>query len=145
MAKTVRGPNGGKRPGAGRPKGTKNLSTITKEQAREALRQIVLREMDALVAAQLAHAKGISFLVVRDKKTGKFTRLTETRAKATLATDEEIVEIWEKDPSVQAFTDLMNRALDKPKEQEMEVKVTGSDELIAKLHAARARMARRNG
>ena len=32
--------------------------------------------------------------------------------------------IFTKDPSVQAFTDLMNRALDKPAEQ---VKVTGED------------------
>ena len=32
----------------------------------------------------------------------------------------ERLEVWEKDPSVQAFTDLLNRALDKPKEQEQE-------------------------
>jgi hypothetical protein len=29
--------------------------------------------------------------------------------------------IHTKDPSVQSFTDLMNRALDKPKEQEQEI------------------------
>jgi hypothetical protein len=34
---------------------------------------------------------------------------------------EDIIEVWEKDPSVSAFTDLMNRALDKPKEQEQEI------------------------
>jgi len=32
--------------------------------------------------------------------------------------------IWTKDPSVQAFTDLMNRALGKPSEQ---VQITGRD------------------
>ena len=35
--------------------------------------------------------------------------------------DENTIEVWEKDPSVQAFTDLLNRYLDKPKEQEQEV------------------------
>jgi hypothetical protein len=41
-----------------------------------------------------------------------------------LGDDEEIIEVWEKDPSVQAYTDLLNRALDKPAEQ---VQVTGAD------------------
>lgn len=116
-------PKGGKREGAGRPKGAKSASTITKEQAREALRQIVLRDMEDLVAAQLAQAKGLSYMVVRDKATGKFLRVAENQA-AELNPDEQIIEIWEKDPSVQAFTDLMNRALDKPKEQEQEIKIT---------------------
>jgi hypothetical protein len=80
--------------------------------------------------------------VVRNGKTGKVVRVTEAMAKAKLGKDEEIIEVWEKDPSVQAFTDLLNRALDKPKEQEQEIKIAGSDDLIAKLHAARARMAK---
>ena len=97
-----------------------------------------------MLEAQIAHAKGLSYLVVRDTKTGKVLRVTEAMAKARLGKDEEIIEVWEKDPSVQAFTDLMNRALDKPKEQEREIKLTGSEDLIAKLHAARARMAKRS-
>jgi hypothetical protein len=114
---------GGRREGAGRPKGTKNPSTLTKEQARDALRQIVLREMDALVAAQISHARGLQYLVYRDKKTGKFERVT---ALEDVNQDENTIEVWEKDPSVQAFTDLMNRALDKPKEQEQDVNLQGA-------------------
>jgi hypothetical protein len=116
---------GGKRRGAGRPKGSKDPQTLSKEQAREALRQIVIGEMHALVDAQLANAKGIKYLVVREKKSGKFIRVTEAmaRQKQELTDNEEIIEVWEKDPSVQAFTDLMNRAIDKPKEQEQEVDV----------------------
>jgi hypothetical protein len=116
---------GGKRRGAGRPKGSKDPQTLSKEQAREALRQIVIAEMHALVDAQLANAKGIKYLVVREKKSGKFIRVTEAmaRQKQELTDNEEIIEVWEKDPSVQAFTDLMNRAIDKPKEQEQEVDV----------------------
>ncbi len=123
-------PKGGKRDGAGRPAGTKNASTYTKEQAREALRQIVLREMDGLTAAQIAHAKGLSYLVGRDKA-GKFKKLTSEEADKALAgeSDYTMVEVWEKDPSVQAFTDLMNRALDKPKEQEQDINVQGALEI----------------
>lgn len=138
-------PRGGKRTGAGRPKGTvgvKHAATISKEQAREALRAIVLRDMDALVSAQLAHAKGLRYLVVRQKGSGKFVRVTEAMARAKEGSDEEIIEVWEKDPSVQAFTDLLNRALDKPKEQEQELRITGELELVApKLVEARKRLA----
>jgi len=118
---------GGKRKGAGRPPGSPNKATITKEQARDALRTIILREMDALAAAQISHAKGLQYLVYRDKKTGKFERVTDIES---VNQDENTIEVWEKDPSVQAFTDLMNRALDKPKEQEQEVEIKGALRLI---------------
>lgn len=131
-------PRGGARPGAGRPKGTKNPATITKEAARLALAQIVIREMDELVAAQISNAKGIHFLVVREKTSGKFLRVSKGVAEK-LNPEEEIIEVWQKDPSVQAFTDLMNRALDKPKEQEIDVNVRGDAELVARLTAARLR------
>lgn len=137
MAKAQRG---GKRPGAGRKRGTLNPSTITKEQAREALRQIVLAEIKELVGAQIAQAKGLSYMVVRQKSTGKFLRVAEKQAEK-LNTDEEIIEIWEKDPSTPAFTDLMNRAIDKPKEQEQEIKLTGEADLIAALYEGRKRAA----
>ena len=120
-------PSGGARPNSGPKKGTKYAPTLAKEAARDALRAIVLREMEALVSAQMAHAKGLSYLVGRDK-TGKFKKLTSDEADKALAgeSDYTLVEVWEKDPSVQAFTDLMNRALDKPKEQEQEHSISGA-------------------
>jgi hypothetical protein len=126
--KSLKSTRGGARPGAGKPKGTKNRSTIAKEAAREALRQIVLARMESLVSAQMAHAEGLKYLVTRDKKSGKFIRVTEAMAKAKsgLADNEETIEVWEKDPSVQAFTDLMNRAIDKPAEQEQSVNLNGT-------------------
>lgn len=108
------------------PKGYKTQKTIAKEAAREALRQLILRKMDTLVAAQIAHAEGLKYLVTRDKKTGKFIRVTEAMAKAKTGEHEEIIEVWEKDPSVQAFTDLMNRAIDKPAEQPQQHEVSGN-------------------
>jgi hypothetical protein len=126
--KILKNTHGGKRPGAGKPKGSKAQKTIAKEIAREALRQLVLQRMESLVAAQMAHAEGLKYLVTRDKKSGKFIRVTEAMAKAKsgLRDNEEIIEVWEKDPSVQAFTDLMNRAIDKPCEQPQEIQHSGS-------------------
>lgn len=139
-------PRGGKREGAGKPKGTKHASTITKEQAREALRQIVLQKMERLVSAQLDNATGIRHFIVRGSG-GKFERLTDPeQIEAALNADEaeegKTYWIYTKDPSVQAFTDLMNRALDKPKEQEQEIKLTGEADMIAALYAGRTRAAR---
>ena len=106
----------------GMPAGHKTAKTIEKEAARSALRQIVLEQMRPLVEAQIANAMGIKYLVLRDKRTGKFTKLTKEAADKLLEANDDdslaLVEVWEKDPSVQAFTDLMNRAIDKPIEQQ---------------------------
>lgn len=140
---------GGKRPGAGRPKGAKGKPykaqqrTLDKEAARAVVRALVLREIEPLVMGQIANAKGLKYLVTRDKKTGKFVRVTEAMArhKQDLTENEEIIEVWEKDPSVQAFTDLLNRAIDKPAEQLQELKVTGEVTVVDRLHSARQRLA----
>lgn len=121
-------PRGGKQPGSGRKKGFKFHHTIEKEEARKRLREMVISKLEPLVEAQLANARGIKYLVVRDKRGGKFIRVTEAMAKSKQG-GEEIIEVWEKDPSIQAFTDLLNRALDKPAEQEQQVAVAGSLEI----------------
>jgi hypothetical protein len=134
---------GGARPNSGPKKGAKYAKTLTKEAARDALRQIVLAEMRDLVGAQLANAKGLSYLVGRDKA-GKFTRLTGKEAEKALAgsSDYVVIEVWEKDPSIAAFTDLMNRSLDKPREQEQVIEVRGTLEVVAaRLETARKRKA----
>lgn len=124
--------HGGKRAGAGRKPGQ---DTLNKEAAREIVRAKVYEHLAPLLDAQIANATGIKYLVVRDKKTGKFVRVTEQTAKALqgLADSEEVIEVWEKDPSVQAFTDLLNRALDKPKEQEQELRHSGSLVIVHEL------------
>ena len=118
----------------GPKKGTKYKPTLAKEAAREVARELITAHLEPLITAQLANAKGIKYLVVRDKKTGKFIRVTEAMARHRLPKQgdegEETVEVWEKDPSVQAFTDLLNRALDKPREQLQELKVSGELELV---------------
>lgn len=109
--------HGGKRPGGGRRKGSKNVKTLEKEVAEEALREKIRKRIDPILDAQLDNAQGIKYLVVRERRGGKFVRVTESMAKAKLGKGEEIIEVWEKDPSIHAFADLMDRALGKPKEQ----------------------------
>ena len=108
----------------GKQKGYKAPQTLDKQLQRERLRALICAELEPMAHAQIANAKGIKYLVTRHKQSGKFIRVTEAMAKVKLGDDEEIIEVWEKDPSVQAFTDLMNRALDKPAEQ---VQVTGPE------------------
>src|SRR5690349_5504982 len=84
---------GGARPGAGRKPGTNGLE---KEIARARLRELVIANQDDMVEAQIAHAKGIKYLVTRDKQGGKFVKVTEAMA-GSLKGDE-IIEVWEKEP-----------------------------------------------
>jgi len=96
---------------------------MDKIAAREFVRQQVTDALEPLVRAQIANAQGFSVLVSRDAKTGKFTPV-EAESGVQDAT-----EIWLVKPNVQAFSDLLNRALDKPAEQEQAVKVTGKMEV----------------
>jgi len=117
----------------GRPPGP-SYTTLSKIEARELLRQSVMKHMDAMIEAQVANAKGLKYLVARSKTTGKFERLSQKEAEDILSGEQEhphiTLEVWEKDPSVQAFTDLMNRTLDKPPESEPDQPWKG--ELIVK-------------
>ena len=123
----------------GRPKGRKSHHTLEKEAAREFVRQRITQALEPLLDAQIQHALGLKYLVTRSKAGGKFIRVTEAMARARQGSDEEIIEVWEKDPSVQAFTDLLNRAIDKPKEQAFEVQAGVTEELVKKLDYAKER------
>lgn len=81
---------------------------------------MVRAELRPMTEAQIANAKGLKFIKAREKKTGKFKHLTEKEVSAVLSGEQEsefeMLEIWEERPNVQAFTDLLNRTLDKPTE-----------------------------
>lgn len=101
----------------GPAKGTVYQPTRDKAAMREATRRVVEKHMDEMLAAQIKHAKGISYLVARAKTGGKFEKVTEEQLEEMLAGQDDgsvVLEVWQKDPSVQAFTDLMDRAMDKP-------------------------------
>lgn len=131
----------------GRPKGRKSDATLNKEAAREAFRDFLSPHVEALHGAQVEHAKGLRYLVARHIKTGKFAKLTEVLAQAIADgtnPDYESIEVWSKDPSIQAYSDLMNRYMDKPKEQEQTISISGELTIVeARLLTARKRLARR--
>ena len=136
--------HGGKRRGAGIKAGFKYPKTLTKEAAREVLRQQVMKELGPMVSAQVKAAQGLKYLVTRDKKSGKFTTVTQAMARVMInAGESDSIEVWEKEPSTAAFSDLANRALDRPKEQKQEINLTGEAELIMALMAGRQRAAQR--
>lgn len=109
----------------GLPKGYKFQKTLEKEAARTHLRKKVFAELDPILDAQIAHAKGVSYMVLRHSD-GTFTRATdETQLDAALASGAQAFQIFTQAPNVQASADLLNRALDKPAEQ---VRVTGADD-----------------
>ena len=63
-------PRGGKRKGAGRPRGSKDPHTLEREAVQAAFNQRVLNAADRLFHAQLAQAEGVTFLF-KKPKTGK--------------------------------------------------------------------------
>jgi len=125
------------------PKGHKTRKTLDKEAARELLRDLVKAELRPMVEAQIKHAKGISYLVYREAKGGKFTKVTAEAAQSLFERDDVVIEVWEKEPSVQAFTDLLNRTVDKPAETvNATVDMSLTQGIEIRLKAARERLAK---
>ena len=123
-----KGKHGGKRPNSGPKPGTVYAPTREKAIAREALRAVIDKHMEAMTEAQIKHAIGIKYLVKRSKAGGKFEKVSVDQLDAALAGQDDgslILEVWDQIPSTPAYTDLMNRHLDKPKEQEQEHKIDG--------------------
>jgi hypothetical protein len=114
----------------GPKKGAIYKPTLDKARAREALRTLVLEHMSEMTAAQIQHAKGISHFMLRGTD-GRFERCTDADQilQALNSGDATSYYIHTKDPSVQAYTDLMNRALDKPSEH-VEVSGAGGEPIV---------------
>lgn len=136
-------PKGGKQPGAGRPKGTLNPSTLRKLALRDRILSRFEKDADAIYEAQLAQALGTKFLVARDPKSGKFIPVNEEQTKLLMESGQaETLEIWDRPPSTQAAQFIADRAIDKPTEHH---EVTGEDggplEFTNILQSARKRLA----
>jgi len=116
--------------------------TLDKAFAREVLRQLVIEALPDMVKAQIAMSKGINYLVLRDRATGQFIKRLGARSlqkHLKEGSENEVVEVWQKDPSSQAFRELVAHTIDLPKQQEQELKLTGEwDKLTAVLRSARA-------
>jgi hypothetical protein len=118
-------PRGGKRNGAGRPKGSVEAHTLRKLAVRQRFLKRFEEDAEKLYAAQFAQAMGTKFLVARDRKSGKFIPLDEEKTKLMLACGQaDEMEIWDRPPSTQAFVALADRSIDRPTEHQ---ELTGAD------------------
>jgi hypothetical protein len=128
----------GRRTG-GKPKGYKAPATIDKEAKRELVRQLVAAELEPMVKAQIAHAKGVHFMILRNPD-GTVTRATnEKQVDAACAVGAQAFEIVTQTPNVQAFSDLLNRALDKAREQPQDLNISSTLNIVDVLRQRRAR------
>lgn len=88
--------------------------------------KMVIDEMPELVKAQITNAKGLSHFFMRDEKTKQFKQVTDPamiEVALNAGAEDSYYWIHTKDPSTQAFTALLDRAIDKPTEHiESEVK-----------------------
>lgn len=124
--------HGGKRPGAGKPKGRKNSATLEKQKVLEAFNQRVMAKADALFNAQLTLAIG-SMKVFRIDETevenGKkkrehvhvtnadeIRRLLDEHDGAAGVVDGVYYYFTDVLPDNRAIDSMMNRAFGRPKE-----------------------------
>jgi hypothetical protein len=81
------------------------------------VRTYIWTALQPLLDVQIYNARGLKHLMMRDPKTGKFERVTGDAKQIDKALKTKTAFwIYTKDPNVRAFTDLLNRALDKPAE-----------------------------
>jgi hypothetical protein len=106
---------GGKRPGAGRPKGTKDPHTKSRQLVEEEYRAFMLRERKALWLAQLARALG-SFVVMQARDDGTYTRVTSPRLIEQLMAQPEgrAYYIEAQAPDTQLVKEINNRTMGVP-------------------------------
>lgn len=128
----------------GKPKGYKFPATLAKEAAREAVRQRITARIDEIVDAQVDSAIGVKHFFLRDEA-GQWQRLTSaTKIEAALNSGKGYW-IHTKDANSQAARDMLDRAIDKAKEQLLEVAVTDMGPQIEALLAGRSRAAKAKG
>lgn len=132
-------PRGGKRTGAGRPRGSREARTLERAAVLRAYRDRVMRQADRLLEAQLTLAQGCSFLfrVEKAKEKGE-------RAKHELVRDpEEITKylngevdatkyyyVTTERPDGKAIADMLDRTFNKAV-QGLEVEAKGWQPLFA--------------
>lgn len=126
---------GGKREGAGRPKGSEEQSTIEKREMRAFIREKVRARQSELVDAQLDNAIGVYVMSIRNED-GTFTVAdTEEQIRAGLAVSgSSLVRIYARQPNQPSGATMLAYAADKPVEP-VEVSGEGGGPLVVKWEA----------
>ncbi len=116
--------HGGTREGAGAKLGSHQAHTLAKRSNREAIRKLVEAELAGIVCAQVLHAKGVSYMRLRNPD-GSFARATdEKQIDAAIAAGATWFQIFTEAPNTQAANTLLGYVADKPVEPH---EITGED------------------
>jgi len=113
-------PRGGKRPNSGPKPGAIYKPTLEKQALRDRYTARMQERFDTLSDVQYETACGVSQFVYRDEA-GRFKVIDdpdELRARCSMG---EAIRIFTRLPNAQAQTDILNRLLDKPKDQPLDV------------------------
>jgi hypothetical protein len=112
-------PRGGKRPGAGKPKGTKQAPSAAmrdKLECRRIYHERVSQQLEPIIEAQLAAARGVCHMMAQDAK-GQWTRVTDPEAMLRcLNSGQTLYRVYAQNPDQRAIIDILDRELGKPKE-----------------------------
>lgn len=120
------GQNGGRRPGAGRPKGARSQSTIEKEAWNERIRARIAARADDFFEAQAQLALGVVHLLAKDKD-GQFVQVTDPEVMVrVLNSGETFYRLAARNPDGNVLRDLFNRLCGVPAPQKQQVEVSGS-------------------
>jgi hypothetical protein len=108
-----------------KPLPDKPLPGLGNGRSSRKVRCYISEHLGEFLNAMAANVVGIKHMMMRDPKTGKFERVTGDAKQIDKALKTKTAFwIYTKDPNVQAFTDLLNRVIDKPAEH---IQVAGAD------------------
>ena len=122
-------PKGHPRYGGGIKKGQKWRKTLEKEAVLAAVRQLVMQQANEMVGAQIEHAKGVHYTVLR-REDGSYARATDEAAVDRGA--REGAQLFTQAPNTQAFTALMDRTFGKPQDN-VALEVSGNLNIVGTL------------
>ena len=117
-------PRGGRRPGAGAKKGSKQTASLQKAELLKQFRDRVAAEFEPLLSALFTTATGVTHMMVRDES-GKWTRVTDpVQILRYLEAGETVYRITAQNPDVRALKDIFDRAFGSPTQA---VELTGAE------------------
>ena len=124
---------GGHRPGAGRPKGTKDPHTLEKQEYELQLRARIACDVDAYYDALKQAATGVTHMMAKDKD-GTWKEVTDPAVMARrLNSDESFYRLTARNPDVRALINLFDRLCGSATQQsqvQVESQVTLKDLII---------------
>jgi hypothetical protein len=107
----------GKRPNAGRPKGSLNKATVEQKELERQFKERIAADLAPLADALLRKAKGVEHLQAQDPKTGQWVSVTDPKMMAMVLNGPEgYRRLSAKDPDTQALRECFDRLFGQAKQ-----------------------------